>query len=293
MFRSNRLLVLPLLLFLTAAPAVWAQGEKSTYKLGLVLDEDKKDKRYDSDVLNAATEAFVASKRFTMVERKHLNAIFTEKDLQEFIGGQVNNKLFDVLGLDLLGAVSYTLETKQDSQGKPVKNWIIDVRVMDVRTAMIVATITSNRPNFLEPLTPREAGERLFRSIRDVFPPLGNVIEIRDKKKVVVNLGSDAGLKKGDSLEIVHQGDQIVDELTGKVYSPPLEVVGKLSVHEIGPQTSICKVKSSKGEITSTSLVRLQVTDSRIVKWLLMVPRVKNEWQEKRKEFEKDDKNKS
>lgn len=290
MSRSNRLRLLPLLLFLATASAAWAQVEKKEFKLGLMLEEKNNNKQHDSDVLNAATDAFVAAKRFIMVERKELNKVFTEKDLQEFIGGQVNNKLSDVLGLDLLGVVSYTVETTQDSKGKPVKSWIIDVRLLDVRTTQIVTTITSNRPNLLTPLTPREAGERLLNSIREAFPPLGYIIEIKDKK-IFINLGSDAGLKKGDSLEIVAQGEQIIDPVTGKIYAPPLEVVGKLSVVETSPQTSICKLKSAKEKerVTLSTLVRLQATDSRIVKWLLMVPRIKKELEEKREALKKKD----
>lgn len=282
MSRSNRFWLLPLLLFLSATSAGWAQVEKKEFKLGLMLGEKNYNTQHDSDVLNAATDAFVAAKRFIMVERKELNQIFTEKDLQEFIGGQANNKLSDVLGLDLLGVVSYTVEAAQDSKGKPVKSWIIDVRLLDVKTTQIVTTITSNRPNVLTPLTPREAGERLFKSIREAFPPLGYIIDIRDKK-IFVNLGSDAGLKKGDSLEIVAQGEQIIDEITGQIYAPPLEVVGKLSVVETSPQISICKLKSAKEKerVALSTLVRLQATDSRITKWLLMVPRIKQELKEK------------
>lgn len=287
MLRFLRLSILPLLLVLAAAPVAWGQEEKALYKLGLILPD--KDKRHDRDVLNAATDAFVTAKRFTVVERKELDAVFTEKDLQEFIGGQVNNKLSDVLGLDLLGVVGYTVETTPDSKGKPVKSWIIDVRLVAVKTASVLATITSNRPNILTPLTPREAGDRLLKSIREAFPPLGVIVQI-EGKKVVIDLGSEAGVKKGDSLEIVSQGEEIIHPVTGELLPAPLSVVGQLKVVSTSHRLSTCKLKKPKKEIALADLVRLKGRDTLIVKWLLLLPRIKKELEEKRKALQDSEK---
>src|SRR6185369_8857823 len=105
-------------LFSAGLPAM-AQGDKSLYKIGLLLADDRKEN--GADVLSAVTDAFVAARRFKMVERKQLNAMFTEKDLQEFIGGKVNNKLSDVLGLDLVGVVDFTIERTPEQ--KPQTAW--------------------------------------------------------------------------------------------------------------------------------------------------------------------------
>jgi hypothetical protein len=281
MFQKLSLLIL-LGLLNTSLPAA-AQGEKGLYKLGLLLADD--DKRHSRDVLNAATDAFVAARRFTLVERKQLNAVFTEKDLQEFIGGNVNNKLSDVLGLDLLGIVDFTVDTKH-SPGKESKTtWIIDVRLLDVKSAAVLATVTSNRPSLLLPSsTPREAGELLFKGIREAFPPMGYVIQVSGKE-VVVDLGSEAGLKKGDDLEIVKEGDSIIHPVTGQVMTGPMKVIGQLTVSSSSPQVSICKLKS-KGEPPLASFVRLKGSNSLIVKWLLAVPRLKKELKEKKEEIE-------
>lgn len=287
------LLLFLLLLPLTApAPAV-AQGEKAVYKLGLILQDEKarkteKEKKIDVDVFNVATDAFLAAKRFKMIERNQLAAVFTEKSLQDFIGGKVNNKLTDVLDLDLIGIVSHTEETTPSNEGKPKTKWIVEVRLIDVKTAALVVTLTSDRASLLSmlpPATPREAGPLLIQGIRDAFPPLGYVVQINGKD-VVVDLGTEAGLKKGDTLEIVQEGEQIIHPVTGEVLAAPLKVIGELKVVDASPQVSICK-KSSKGEVQLANFVRLKGTESAIVKALMLIPRIKKKVQEEKEELQK------
>lgn len=281
-----------LLLLANAFPSL-AQVEKSLYKLGLISGEkedkyeNEKERRYREEVLNAATDAFVATRRFTMVERRQLDAIFTEKSLQEFIGGQVNNKLSDVLGLDLVGVVDYTFSTAKSPQGTPVTKCLIDVRLIDVKTASILATVTSDRPDLallLPSSIPREAGQILYRSIRDAFPPLGYVVSVNGKE-IVVDLGSEAGLKDGDTLEIVQEGEQIIHPVNGKVLSAPMRVIGELKVATASPQVSICKLKS-KEVPPLASLVRLKGSKSRILEWTARIPFLKKAAEDKKEEVE-------
>jgi Curli production assembly/transport component CsgG len=287
--------LLAVLLLLANATPGMAQVEKSLYKLGLISEEkakaseSTKERRYRADVLNAATDAFVATRRFTMVERKQLDAILTEKSLQDFIGGQVNNKLTDLLGLDLVGVVGYTVETPKPPKGSPaVTKCIIDVRLIDVKTASLLATVTSDRPDlamFMPSSNPREAGQILFKSIRDAFPPLGYVVSVNGKE-VVVDLGSEAGLKKGDTLELLQEGEQIIHPVTGKVLSAPMRIIGKLKVVTSSPQVSMCKVVKSNGEVPIASLVRLKGSRSIILDWASKIPGIKRILKSKKKEIE-------
>lgn len=283
------LLLAIVLLFAAASPGA-AQVEKSVYKLGLISGEkpkyeNEKDRRFREEVLGAATDAFVAARRFKMVERNQLDAVFTEKSLQEFIGGQVNNKLTDVLGLDLVGVVGSTVTTSKSPQGAVVTKCILDVRLVDVKTASILATVTSDRASLLLPSsTPREAGKLLYQSIRDAFPPLGYVVSV-DGKEVVVDLGSEAGLRDGDTLEIVEGGDEIIHPVTGQVLTAPMKVVGELKVVAASPQISTCKLKS-KAAPAVASFVRLKGSSSRIVEWIARVPGVKTMLRDRKEEIE-------
>ena len=289
---------LPLLLLLPTLIAplpASAQVEKSQYKLGLISEgkeknhyESEKEKRYREDVLNAATAAFVAARRFTMVERRQLDAVFTEKSLQEFIGGQVNNKLTDLLGLDLVGVVGYTVDVSKSPKGELKTKCSIDVRLIDVKTASILATLSSNNPELPSSLllpssTPREAGELLYESIREAFPPMGYVVNVNGKE-VVVDLGSEAGVKDGDTLEIVTEGEQIIHPVTGKVLSAPMKVVGELKVVSASPNLSTCKIKS-RVEVKPANIVRLKGAKSIVSKWISRIPFIKKNTKEKEEEI--------
>lgn len=280
--------LLVIMLLLASALPSMAQVEKAVYKLGLISGgkdkhESDKERRYREDVLNAATDAFVAARRFSMVERNQLDAIFTEKSLQEFIGGQVNNKLSDVLGLDLIGVVGYTVDTSKSPKGEPLTKCIIDVRLVDVKTASLLATVSSDRPSLLPPLTPREAGELLYKNLREAFPPLGYIVSVSGKE-IVIDLGTEAGLKDGDTLEIVQEGEQIIHPVSGKVMSAPMKVVGELKVVTASPQISTCKLKS-KGEPAIASLVRLKGSDTRALNWMNKVPVLKRMVKDKEEEI--------
>lgn len=281
LFAVFSLLLLPLAV---PAPAM-AQGEKPVYKLGLLVDEKDQDdknrteKKIDAEVLNAATDAFLSARRFKMIERNQLSAVFTEKSLQDFIGGRVNNKLSDVLDLDLVGIVGYTVET---SKSETTARWIIDVRLIDVKTASLLTTITSDRASFqnmLPPASPREASFLLAQGIREAFPPLGYVVKI-DGKDIMIDLGSEAGLKEKDTLEIVQEGEKFPHPVTGELLSSPLKVVGELKVVSASPQVAICR--SKRGGVQMGNIVRLKGTESAALKWLMRVPRVIDEYKKKR-----------
>lgn len=232
------------LLFAAAAPSV-AQEEKVQYRLGLVLDKGKKDREIAEDVLNAATRAFFESKRFTLVERSQLDAVFTEKDLQGFLG-KGNKELSDVLGLDMLGIVAYTVEPT--SAGTL---FTIEVRLVDVKTGSILATLTSERSDYLTPPSaPRVAGKALFQNVREAFPPFGYVVKASGKS-VVVDLGSDSGVKKGDAFEVVKEGEQIIHPRTGEVLSAEMIVVGELKVVSTSADLATCKLTDGEGAVGS------------------------------------------
>jgi len=289
-FRLSPLLLL-LLLSLGAAFPVEAQEEKIVYKLGLILgekDKNEKEKKIDVEALNAATDAFVAAKRFQMLERNQLKAVFTEKSLQDFIGGKVNNKLTDVLDLDLIGVVENSVETTKQAKGETWTKWIINVRLIDVKTAANVVTLTSERASalsLLPPATSREAGALLTQSIREAFPPLGYIVQIVGKD-VVVDLGSEAGLKKGDTLEVVQKGEDIIHPVTGKILDAPLKVVGELKVLSASPQLATCKRSGGKGELQPGNFVRLRGTESAMIKILQRIPRIKKVFEKEKGELE-------
>lgn len=255
--------LLALLLLIAVAAPVAAQGDKARYKLGLVMNGEK-NRQFDGDVFNVVTQSFFESKRFVMVERKQLDAVFTEKDLQSFLG-KGSDTLSDVLGLDFLGLVSYTVEDAR-SGGINRRVVTLEVRLVDVKTGQILGTITSERPDFVvPPATVRDAGRSLFQSVREAFPPLGYVIKI-DGKDVVTDLGADAGVQKGDELEVVQEGEQIIHPVTGEPLPAEMIVVGVLKVVSTSSHLSNCKTKTEG--LAIGSIVRLKEKNSMVKKGL-------------------------
>jgi hypothetical protein len=132
--------------------------------------------------------------------------------------------------------------------------------------------------------TPREAGQLLYKSIREAFPPLGYVISVSGKE-VVIDLGTEAGLKKGDTLELVQEGEAIIHPVSGKIMSAPMRKIGELKVLEASPQVSTCKVHS-KVEVPLATLVRLKGSRSLILDWMARIPFLKKSLETKKKEIE-------
>jgi Curli production assembly/transport component CsgG len=255
--RRSSLLLLPILLL----PAVHAaaQGDRAQYKLGLVIGNEEKS-RLDGDILTLSTEAFVLSRRFSVVERSQLDAVFTEKDLQGFLGGG-NNDLSTVLGLDLLGIVEYTTEMAPSPQGGQHQVFYITVRLVNVTTGEILTTVSTRREGAPAPATPRAAGDLLFANIRAAFPPMGYVVKI-DGDKLTVDLGEALGLRQGDFLEVVREGEQIIHPVTGLPLPAEQVVIATLRVVATSQQLSSCKLKSGDKGIDLGDRVRFKDQES-------------------------------
>lgn len=256
--------LLSLLCLLSATDPAAAQGEKARYKMGLVVG-DRKEGRLDSEVLNVTTEAFVLSRRFIMVERKYLEELFAEKDIQAFLD-KGNQKLSDVFELDLLGLVGYSVETKT-SNGKSFTNFTIEVRLVDVKTGWILGTISSEHPDsHAPPSTHKEAARDLFQNIREMFPPFGYVVKVNGKE-VIIDLGSDAGLEQGDILEVVKVGEQIIHPRTGEALPPEFVVISEIKVIDVSSRLATCWARWAGG-VSLGSPVRIKEKHSALERWL-------------------------
>lgn len=251
----------PLLIVLLLLPAVQAaaQSDRAQYKIGLVIGNEERS-RLDGDILTLSTEAFVLSRRFSVIERSQLDAVFTEKDLQGFLGSG-NNDLSTVLGLDLLGIVEYTTEMAPSAQGGQHQVFYITVRLVNVTTGEILTTISTKREGAAAPATPREAGDLLFANIRAAFPPMGYVVKI-DGDKLTVDLGESLGLRKGDFLEVVREGEQIIHPVTGLPLPAEQVVIATLRVVATSQQLSTCKLKSGDKGVDLGDRVRFKDEES-------------------------------
>lgn len=254
-----------LLLWLSPTVPLPAQEGSAQLKLGLVLSSEERSRLRD-DALTIVTEAFVASRRFVLVERSQLDAVFTEKDLQGFLG-KGDSDLSDVLGLDLLGIVDVTSEDRHDSETGRYTAYYLKVRLVDVTNGQILTTIDSERSDILlPPKSLRIAGDNLFENVRAAFPPMGFIVKI-DDGHLIVDLGEELGVQKGDVLEVVREGEQIIHPVTGVPLPAELTVIGTLKVVATSSYLSTCKLKSGEGEVNLGDQVRFKdkTSVSRIV----------------------------
>jgi len=248
------------LLLLAWAGAISAKD----ISLGLVLSDDK-DRKLDAEILNETTEAFFKSRRFKLAERAELDAVIQEKGLQDFIGALNGDNaaagLEKLTGLDMIGLVTYSVERLTGS----LSRYWISVRLVSVASGDILDTVDSRREGLSEPTTPHVAGENLFQNVRELFPPQGYIVRINGSE-AVVDLGTEVGLKEGDTLEVFKEGDIILHPVTGKPLPGEEIVLGTLKVTRVSSQISTCKMKGSAGGLGAQ--VRLKPKDQRFFKAL-------------------------
>jgi len=237
-----------------------------TLNIALLMAEKAKQKEA-SEILNAATAAFFESRRFKVIERDQLPKIFQERDLSDFISGAPGD-LSNLEGVDLIGIVTYSKEEGVSmDKAKKQMEFYIDVRLTDVKTGQVIGSVNSRRPSVLyEPTTPFNASRLLLADVRELFPPEGSVLNV-DGSTVVVNLGTIEGVKKGDTLEVIQDGEVFFDA-EGKAYPPLEEIVGTLKVTQVAAQLSKCKAKSGEEAISLGARVRLKGGDRTIRAWV-------------------------
>lgn len=224
-------------------------------KLALLMAEEKNNKEAN-EVLNATTSAFFDSKRFSVIERDQLSKIFQERDLSDFINGSAGD-LSNLEGVDMIGIVTYTRERGADLQGARQELFFIDVRLTDVKSGQVLGSVRSRRQSLLfEPTSAYNASQLLLENIREMFPPEGSVIHVSGKD-VVVSLGSQEGVKEGDLLEVIQEGEVFFDS-DGAALPSLEEMVATLKVVQVAPKLSKCKVKKGDGAFSLGARVRLK-----------------------------------
>lgn len=250
---------------LTVALVVAGAAEADKLRLGLVLEQPEKQSRYSRDLdvqaINAASQAFLRTRRFHLVEREELSRIFEEKSLKDVIGDS-DNSLFETWGMDMVGFVSYV----QDRTVEP-HTYVLTVRLADVETGEVLKTIDSVRPSLVAPTSLPLAGDHLGANLRETFPPEGMVVRVLDDKKVVVDMGSGMGIREGDSLLLIQEGEPIIHP-EGHVLPGEKMEIGKLRVKKVSLQTSICNVRSAEVPVEVRQVVRYEGQLEKLTRWI-------------------------
>lgn len=252
---KRRLVTMLLVLSASVSPlAPVAPAAAAKMKIALLMADKES---HGNEVLHKTTAAFFDSKRFDLVERDQLSKIFQERDLTDFIKGSAGD-LSNLNGVDIIGVITFSTETTRLSDGSSQTYIFIDVRMTDVRSGQVIASVSSRRSSMVTaPTSVHNASLLLGENIREMFPPEGSVLNI-EGREVVVNLGSIDGVKKNDQLEVIHEGKVFFDS-EGKAYPPMEEIVATLKVTEVGTQLS--KTRAGKNDVLEVGArVRLKKT---------------------------------
>ena len=101
----------------------------------------------------------------------------------------------------------------------------------------------------------KEVAEQVLEKINAVNPIFGNVLRVTGNK-VYFHLGSNSGVRKGETFVIYREGELLMDPVTGDILGVEEEIVGSLKVEEVKPQYSVGKIKNSQGNIDKTCKVK-------------------------------------
>ena len=244
-----------------------------------ILPVENKSNENTYDVSAVMMEQLTASLHnsgsYNVVERAELGQIMKEGGFQH--SGAVDTSTAIELG-QLAGA-KYSLITtitmlnvdenpkyKYTPNIKIVKNAVnryrakiaMTVRLIDNETSKdtmvssIEASGTADETKIAVHEACVEAAKKVLKDIQKYNPFTARVLKIEGKdkdKKLYIDQGFDAGIRVGETLEIVREGSPIIKN--GKVVDMTHIFIGKAKIIEVAADYSICKV------IESTELVKV------------------------------------
>ncbi|HTB32811.1 MAG TPA: CsgG/HfaB family protein [Bacteroidia bacterium] len=230
--------------------------------------EHPKPYKYTTDIQDAVSDAFVNTKRFTLVERDKMDQITSERNLQkssDFIDGSVVQQSA-ALGVQylVLGNITKAHDNfrsmscyKGASASEFKASILFTVRVVDVSTGEIMASTSFSAD---------EKGRNAFdKGLDDIRPDLEDFIkknftltlsmaqvETKDVSgaatKVLIAGGSAFGLKVNDVFKVYEDSELEVD---GKKV-PHKITLGKITVTEVQDENfSECNVTEGGADIAS------------------------------------------
>lgn len=268
-------------LLLFSATFCFAQEKTSVGILPFTFVQGAADFQNVNSIQETVTNAFVKTKRFSIVDRSKMDALKHEKELQksdDFLAGSVVEQGKNVGASYLISGHVISAQAEgmstQDSKGNITTTYkaklAISLKVIDVTTGQVITSET------IEPKAGSTLGgmfglgassgtDAITKSIKKIedkiddfvsrnFPISFSIAEIQEKDSkgsattILLAGGSGFGLKKGDRLKVVELAEM---EVNGKKMIRKKEI-GEIKITKIEDENfSICSVNSGGDLINS------------------------------------------
>jgi len=191
--------------------------------------------------------AFVKDGRFDVIERTLLEKIIHEQQLgvSGVIDANSAAKLGKVLGARVIisGSVMKIRNTTE-----------VNARIINVQDGSIIAaeSVKSEDATSLEPLVVRMASKIIMD-----FPLEGYIVQ-RSKKRVIIDLGKSAGVKKGMEFSVFKEGHVIKHPKTGEVLDIERMETGVIRIEDVKEKTAsgIIVKEESKNAVAYGQMVK-------------------------------------
>ena len=236
------ILLASIIVFSTFTPST-ATAEFKKTKVA-VLDFQLQGEGYDTaDMGKIVSEwlitALVKEGRFDVIERRLLEQIFQEHKL--IMTGVVNERGATELG-KLLG-----VKVIISGSVMKLKNFTeVNARIIDVESASIITAerVKSTTTERLEELVVQMA-EKIIKD----FPLQGYIVN-KDNKRVIIDVGKRAGVKRGMRFVVYKEGEVIRHPKTGEILDVKTIETGILEIDKVKNKISEGKIiKENKPEI--------------------------------------------
>lgn len=183
-------------------------------------------------IMNVLTDAFIKSRRFSIIEREQINKILTEQKFQS--SGIVDESTAVAFG-KFAGASHIVFGTYDISIKKKLANRLIyktnifsakceiNIRIVDVKTGKIketakvrVKAVENDEFKSYEKMK-EEIIVKLDREISNKYPLTAYIVKILNDKEVLVDIGKADGITENTEFSVFEYGEDVIHPVTKKV----------------------------------------------------------------------------
>lgn len=210
-------------------------------------------------------QAISKTNRFNIIERSQLEALQKElkiqrtKDFDEKTAsaiGKLSGAKFVVLST-FNGSTTPTTQDKYENNRKIGTENIfkdvatINLKLVSTETGKIYKTIqassnsTKYTPAEAQKSSQQDLQEKLNREFSNAFSINGYIIKSKGNGEFIIDIGTDTGLAKGDSLNIFLEEDDITHPVTGKVIKGDRTIIGSGTIIDAQPEIATLKADTN------------------------------------------------